>query len=530
MDGTRMTKNGTSHLPRILLVEDEDHDFAAFRRAFRNKDIPVDIYRFEKAEKALEAINVENPPFDIIVSDFNLPGINGLEMCERIIDDGISIPIVILAGSGSEDVAVKALKAGVYDYLIKDQLGGYIELIPDVISGAIQKHSDRIARIRAEEELKRTNDELERRVEQRTRQLTFEIESRKQAENKIRELARFPEESPSPVMRIAPGGVVIYANAASASILEDIGAGVGDPVPEYWQDMLVDIIDSGSNRELEYDCSGRIFHLLIVPVLSEGYVNVYGRDITEVKRAENALREAKEDAVLANRAKSEFLANMSHELRTPLNAIIGFSDVIREQTFGPLGSDKYMEYVNDIHGSGCRLMEVISDILDMSRIETGNIQSVCEDVKISPLIESCVSIVMERSKDAGVKIINKILPDGPVVNCDCRRFKQIIVNLLSNAVKFTPEGGSVEIRADILEKTGELEITIADTGIGMAADDIPKAMTPFGQIDSTMTRKYEGTGLGLPLAKKLTEIMGGGLELESVPEVGTTVRVRLPVL
>ncbi len=524
-----MAKNSISQVLRVLLVEDEEHDAAAFRRAFKNKRIPVEVSHFEKAEKAIEALGVENPPFDVIVSDFNLPGINGLEMCKKIIGDGISIPIVILAGSGSEDVAVKALKAGVYDYLIKDQLGGYIELVPGVVHGAIQKHNDRIARKHAEEELKRAHDELEARVEQRTRQLTFEIESRKQAENKIREMARFPEESPSPMMRFAPGGAVSYANAASSPIMEDFGIKIGELAPEYWLNIFTDILGSGSTCEIEYGCQGKVFSLLIVPVLSEGYVNVYGRDVTEIKRAGKALLDAKEEAVLANRAKSEFLANISHELCTPLNAIIGFSDVISEQIFGPIGSDKYMEYVKDIHASGCRLMAVISDILDMSRIETGNLKYAPENVEIAPLVESCICLVLDRSRSAGVVISNKVSHDGLAINCDCRRFKQIVVNLLSNAVKFTPKGGSVEIGADILEKSGEIEITITDTGIGMAADDIDKAMTPFGQIDSTLARKYEGCGLGLPLAKKLAEIMGGALKLESSPEVGTTVRVRLPV-
>ncbi len=251
------------------------------------------------------------------------------------------------------------------------------------------------------------------------------------------------------------------------------------------------------------------------------------KDISAHKRAEEQLRSAKEAAELADRAKSEFLANMSHELRTPLNAIIGFSDIMRNELMGPLGASSYREYVHDIHESGRHLLEVINEILDMSKVESGRLELHPEPVELPDVVRASLRLISERAVTAKVSLEVDIAEGLPRILVDARRFKQILLNLLSNAVKFTPSGGRVTVGACLVEG-GCFEMTVADTGIGMTAKDMDKAMAPFGQVDSALSRKYDGTGLGLPLTKSFVELHDGHLILESRPGQGTVVRVRLP--
>jgi signal transduction histidine kinase len=247
----------------------------------------------------------------------------------------------------------------------------------------------------------------------------------------------------------------------------------------------------------------------------------------DLVRLAGDLQIARDQAETANRAKSEFLAAMSHELRTPLNAVIGFSEIIKNETFGPVGSVEYREYAGDIHGSGQHLLDLINDILDLSKIESGVQELFEDDIEVPKVAETVLRLVRQRAKEREVEL-ELDLPDGlPLLNADERKVKQILANLLTNAVKFTDSGGTVTLRAWCRADSGFV-IQVADTGIGIAPDDIPKALAKFAQVDSDLNRKFEGTGLGLPLTKALVELHGGCLDLQSQVGVGTTVTVRFP--
>ena len=306
---------------------------------------------------------------------------------------------------------------------------------------------------------------------------------------------------------------------------------------------------------------GRWLHISERRTKDGGYVSV-GTDITNIKRHEEKLmdsekrlmatvadlrhsqqkleRQAEEVADLAekyaeektraeeaNQAKSKFLANMSHELRTPLNAIIGFSEIMESGMFGPLGSDKYREYCHDIHQSGQYLLDVINDILDMSKIEAGRIRLDAEPIELESFLNDAMRVVSGRANDKRLKLIARI-GAGIRLTADHRLLKQIVLNLLSNAVKFTPEGGRVTIRARGTAG-GWVSVSIADTGIGIPEDALARLGRPFEQVESQLTKSHQGSGLGLAIAKSLTELHQGTMRIHSTLGRGTMVLLRLPV-
>ena len=246
----------------------------------------------------------------------------------------------------------------------------------------------------------------------------------------------------------------------------------------------------------------------------------------EARRASELAR-AHDVAQAANRTKSEFLANMSHELRTPLNAIIGFSEILHRQMFGPLQNERYREYAKDIHDSGQHLLSLINEILDIAKVEAGQIELREEQVSLADVFDSCRRFIGERASAAGLELVVASVEGGPDLVVDPIRLKQILLNLLSNAVKFTPAGGRVELSVHH-RQDGCCELRVSDTGIGMSLDEVAVALQPFRQIDSKLARKYDGTGLGLPLTKALTELHGGQLIIDSETGRGTTVAVCLP--
>ncbi|HTY66931.1 MAG TPA: hybrid sensor histidine kinase/response regulator [Alphaproteobacteria bacterium] len=246
----------------------------------------------------------------------------------------------------------------------------------------------------------------------------------------------------------------------------------------------------------------------------------------DYKAAYEELLVAKTAAEAASKAKSEFLATMSHELRTPLNAIIGFSEFLMDETIRPNEPAKVTGYLRAIHESGHHLLAVINDILDHSKAEAGRLEVSEEEVNVEESIAAALRVVAPRARSGGLEIATTIAPDLPLLRGDSRLLRQILLNLLSNSIKFTPSGGKVDVAA--AEEDGGLAIQVRDTGIGMKAEDIPKAFEPFRQIDNRFIRKYQGTGLGLSLVKAMVEAHSGTIAVHSAPGAGTTVTIRFP--
>jgi PAS domain S-box-containing protein len=252
-----------------------------------------------------------------------------------------------------------------------------------------------------------------------------------------------------------------------------------------------------------------------------------GTEVTHEIRAQQAVEAAKQQAEAANRTKSEFLANMSHELRTPLNAIIGFAEAMKGNLYGPIANDRYAEYVGHIVSSGRHLLGITNDILDLSKVEAGRLEPVEEIVDVRAAVEQCAAILREQAAAAGLRYTIALPADLPRLRADAKMVRQVALNLISNALKFTPRGGEVAVTAE-RGAGGDVVLVFRDTGIGISERDIETALEPFGQIQSSYSRKYAGTGLGLPLAKRLVELHGGTLTVESAVGRGTTVRASWP--
>lgn len=306
--------------------------------------------------------------------------------------------------------------------------------------------------------------------------------------------------------------------APLARLLADLVAGHHDVA---WPDMECTAFD-GSDIVLR----GRVF----IPPSHRGdwslAISTY-EDITAERERENQLVKARDDAERASAAKAEFVANMSHEFRTPLNAIIGFAQVLRDEMFGPLGSERYTGYVEDILESGEHLLELVNDILDLARADAGRMEIEESVIDLTILVTQSLRFVRDRAARERIALETRLPRNLPRVLGDHRRLRQLLLNLLTNAVKFTGHGGRIVVEAERLGDGG-IALRVADSGIGMSRDDIVVALEPFGQAHRRHRGRLEGTGLGLPIARRIAELHGGSLEIESAPGKGTTATITLP--
>jgi PAS domain S-box-containing protein len=251
------------------------------------------------------------------------------------------------------------------------------------------------------------------------------------------------------------------------------------------------------------------------------------RDITQWKRSEEELKAAKRSAETANQHKSDFLARVSHEIRTPLNAIIGFADMIASEHFGPAGHPRYVEYANDIGRSGRHVLDIVNDLLDISKIEAGEMDLEFSAVGINDCVSEAVSLVQPQANTQRVIIRTSLSQSVPDVVADLRSIKQIAINILANAIRFTPSGGQIVV-STAYEPTGSVALRIRDTGVGMSKADLEQAMKPFGQVSPGARHRGDGTGLGLPLTKAMTEANRALFSIQSSPNEGTLVEIVFP--
>jgi two-component system cell cycle sensor histidine kinase PleC len=297
---------------------------------------------------------------------------------------------------------------------------------------------------------------------------------------------------------------------------------------------IVGVIEITSDITEQWDniiyLEKRIFVAFVIVFLVFFIIVMYNtnyaqRIINKQFETNRELEEAKTRAETESSAKTDFLANISHELRTPLNAVIGFSEIMIAETYGKIGNEQYKDYVVDINSSGKHLLSVINDILDFSKASADKLQVDKVELDLNKLASSSMRFVKPRADEASVELIEKMPSSHIIIVADPKRLKQALLNLLSNSVKFTPPEGSVTLSLKKDDTKKLVHIIVTDTGIGMSDQEIPKALSSFGQVDNKLSRKYEGTGLGLPLTKKLIELMDGKFDLQSEPGKGTTVTI-----
>jgi signal transduction histidine kinase len=368
----------------------------------------------------------------------------------------------------------------------------------------------------------------------------------------VTDIVEYVRDHPEILRKLAPGAVIKDVNPAAVEIYkardrEHLLAAFNEPPdlstynPETGlSDIFVSLLArfaNGENRVVlegpDTALDGSRLYIRTTTSITQGYEEDWSdviqtvEDFTSRYEAEIALQIARNQAEYANTVKSQFLANMSHEFRTPLNAIMGFTQMMMDEVFGPVGNKKYTEYLSDVNACSAHLLGLVDDILDISKIEAGELDLHEEPFELVNLLQSSIKLVDARGGSPAAGILFEVKGAMPALYADYHMVKQIILNLLSNAVKFTPPDGRVVLSADSDEKMG-LVVRVADTGCGIATEDIERALQPFVQVGNDVAISREGTGLGLALSVKLMELHGGTLDLKSTINVGTTVTVTFP--
>ncbi len=359
--------------------------------------------------------------------------------------------------------------------------------------------------------------------------MTREKELRRSAENR---LADALETSREGVMLVAPDGKIVMSNSTLRGFFPAIAHQL---VPDTQFDTALGLIqgqlaptqapseDINTSGHAELELADGRWLRMTGSATSEGGSIIFLSDFTAIKEREESLRRAKREAEAANASKTRFLANMSHELRTPLNAIIGFSEIISGQFFGALGNARYLDYSGDILRSGRHLLSVINDVLDLSKSEAGKMVLAARQTDMRDVLRDCVTMIREQCAEAGLTLSVAGMDHALPMTGDAAKLRQIFLNLLSNAIKFTEKGGKVSL--DAYSTADSIAVTVTDTGIGMDPADIEIAFQPFSQVDNRLERRYEGTGLGLPLTKALVDLHKGSIVIDSARGRGTRITV-----
>jgi PAS domain S-box-containing protein len=511
----------------VAIVDDRATNLKILERLAGSLTDGIEVKIFDRPQKMLDAAPLAPP--DLVITDFNMPELDGAEFIRRFraIPACADVPVIVITAYEDRALRYQALEAGATDFLLSP----------------VDHHEFRV-RSRNLLTLRRQQLQLKERASSLEQKMLADAKRHRNALRESHELLmRVIDAVPVMVAATDREGRYIFVNdwfakrigkpaneiigLTPTQVRDDLGARgamdrdrrimAGIDLPGSFEETL-----AGAERRVLLTTKALLRDAAGRPAL----VVTAALDITDRKSAELALLHAKDEAELASRSKTEFLANMSHELRTPLNAIIGFSQVMAEQIMGPLGSQRYVGYARDICSSAQHLLGIISDILDVSKLEAGKVEIDEEETEIAMVVRDVLQLVGERARALEIGLDIDLAADLPRLRADPLKLKQVLLNLVTNAVKFSQAGDRVLLSARFDDEGYHVSVT--DHGIGMDANEIETAVTRFGQVASAWSRRHPGTGLGLPLAIGLVELHGGRLGIESQKSIGTTVTFTLP--
>ncbi|MGO1119656.1 ATP-binding protein [Rhodovibrionaceae bacterium A322] len=513
----------------ILILDDRVTNRRILERLAKVLEPKGKIVSFGDPLDALDWLKRQTP--DLVISDYKMPNLDASQFIERFrnLPGCIDVPVMVITVYEDMDFRYKALEAGATDFLLSPF--DHREFKVRVSNLLKLRKQQLIIQARAYD------------LEQRLAEDHLHMEELRQASQE--RLRTVIDAVPAMIYAVDRDNRLLFINTQAA---EMAGINVADAIGQRAQEVFPSAFGRESEQLDAQIFNGgqeaRIYEQLLFrqgreqvmlatkrPIQgadnSNQSVVTVAFDITERKQAEQDLLVAKNQAEEASRSKSEFLANVSHELRTPLNAILGFSDMMKREMLGPIGSPRYKEYLEDINGSAGHLLNIIDDILDLSKIDAGQME-LCEDpLDLVQLIDDTLVLAESPAEEAGVTLSRSLCEDTLPFLGDEVKLKRVLLNLLSNGIKFSPPGGEVKVDVEC-DDEGCLVLSVEDKGIGMSEAEIKLAVSRFGQVQSAMTRQHQGTGLGMPLLIKLTEMHGGTWRIQSERGVGTRVSLRFP--
>jgi signal transduction histidine kinase/DNA-binding response OmpR family regulator len=559
----------------ILVVDDSQVQILLAKELLAAPRYGHRVHAAASGEEALDRL--QDTRYDLVLLDYNLPGMNGLEALRAIVARRQELPVILVTGSGSERIAVEAMKAGATDYVMKGE--NHHALLPTVVEQAWQQTQLLRRNKKLLEELQASHrDILQRNLELsalyaigtavgssldlaeilsdalRTVLEILQMEAGwiglpTEESSRLRLASHRGLSLPGAEELAADDGLAQRAMSGQPLIIDDLATFPGEipvaarregfrslivvPLRRKAQTLGIMGAASGTPRKLapsEGQLLTSIGHQIGVAIENASlYQQVRGHSQLLEQRVAERTRELVQrnrEIEAASRHKSEFLAKMSHELRTPLNSVIGFSELLAERLYGPL-NERQAKYIGNIRSSGRHLLQLINDILDLAKVEAGKMELCLDEFPVAQALAEVLSTLKNQADRDEISLASQVEPRASTFVADPRKFKQILYNLATNAIKFNRQQGKVFVNVRVAEGGG-LEVSVADTGIGIPPEEGDRIFKPFEQVDSSLARRYEGSGLGLALTKELVELHGGTIGFTSEVGRGSTFVFSLP--